>query len=415
MKRTILIAGVSLCLTLAMRPSPVAAQGKKLAFLVGVQHYAHPKLDRLKYTEKDVTGLADILREAGYDVTLLSDTAGNGNPSLMPTKANIEKRLKEVLDRSNDRKDMVVLAFAGHGLQFEGQKDAYFCPRDAKPFVEDIATLVSMAKVFGDLERCFAGAKILMVDACRNDPKLGRGIHSDNVPRPSRGVAALFSCSAGEVAFEHPSLEHGVFFHFVIEGLRGEARRLDGQVTFQSLAEYVSEKVPNRVPDLIGGGAQQSPNTKLEWHGPSPVLLTRTGTNSVPTTSANNVPTTKIVLGPKIDGSWLLTGCTDQGKKVPEADVAKIKCVAVLKDGKYSFSVDGKVQETGTYKVDTNQDPAVLDLYPADGKDKGKIELALFKIEGDVLTIAVAEAGKQRPNGFEPAKEIEVQIYKRTK
>ena len=182
---------------------------------------------------------------------------------------------------------MVVLAFAGHGLQFEGQKDAFFCPRDAKPFREDSATLVSMAQVFGDLERCFAGAKILLVDACRNDPKVSRGIHSDNVPRPSRGVAVLFSCSAGEVAFEHPALEHGVFFHYVLEGLRGEARKTDGQVTFHSLADYVSEKVPERVPDLVGEGAQQSPNTKLEWHGPSPVLLARAATNTPPPPSTD--------------------------------------------------------------------------------------------------------------------------------
>ncbi|GEM_PF-2828663 len=32
------------------------------------------------------------------------------------------------------------------------------------------------------------------------------------------GAAILFSCSAGEKAFEDPELKHGVFFHFVIEG-----------------------------------------------------------------------------------------------------------------------------------------------------------------------------------------------------
>jgi uncharacterized protein (TIGR03067 family) len=121
-------------------------------------------------------------------------------------------------------------------------------------------------------------------------------------------------------------------------------------------------------------------------------------------------------VGPKIDGNWLMTSVIDKGNKVPDADVAKFMAVAVFKDGKYSVSVGGKVQESGTYKVDTSKDPALLDMYPGDGKDKGKIEFALFKIEGDVLTIAVAEAGaKFRPKSFEPTKEIEVQTYKRTK
>ena len=52
-------------------------------------------------------------------------------------------------------------------------------------------------------------------------------VNLESVTRPQRtpppgGVLAFFSCSEGEKAYEHSDLKHGVFFHYVIEGLRGE-------------------------------------------------------------------------------------------------------------------------------------------------------------------------------------------------
>ena len=46
--------------------------------------------------------------------------------------------------------------------------------------------------------------------------------------RPPGGVAALFSCSEGQVAYEDDDLKHGVFFHFVIQGLKGKADEESG-------------------------------------------------------------------------------------------------------------------------------------------------------------------------------------------
>ena len=138
------------------------------------------------------------------------------------------------------------------------------------------ASLVSLGKVYAELDSSFASVKVLLVDACRNDPgpEGGRnGIDADNAPRPPSGVAALFSCRAGEKAFEHAKYEHGVFFHHLLQGLKGEAKNTKGNVTFHSLAEYVQEQVAVDVPKLIGGGAHQSPNMKADLSGPSLTLI----------------------------------------------------------------------------------------------------------------------------------------------
>ena len=97
-------------------------------------------------------------------------------------------------------------------------------------------TLIGLGEVYRELESSGAGLKVLLVDACRNDPqsdnsRAGGTITLESVSRPQRrpppgGVVALFSCSEGEKAFEHADLKHGVFFHFVTEGLRGSMRRM---------------------------------------------------------------------------------------------------------------------------------------------------------------------------------------------
>jgi uncharacterized caspase-like protein len=98
------------------------------------------------------------------------------------------------------------------------------------------------------------------------------------VTRPQRatppgGVAALFSCSPGEKAFEHPDLGHGVFFHFVIEGLKGKAADAEGQVTMPDLEKYLQREVYNFVRARIG--EEQTPNRIGSTNGLVPIATTR--------------------------------------------------------------------------------------------------------------------------------------------
>jgi formylglycine-generating enzyme required for sulfatase activity len=262
-----LAAGLALPLLPAQPPA-----GCKYAVLVGVNRYEHPRLPSLAYAEADVTDLARVLGKAGYQFTLLTGAAHDD--SHRPTKANIEKHLRAVL-RGCKRGDTALVAFAGHGVQFEGQKDCYFCPQDARPFKDKADTLVSLAGVYAELDGSFAGMKVLLVDACRDDPDAGRGargVTADSAPRPPQGVAALFSCRAGERAYESDKIRHGVFFYHVLQGLGGKARDGDGDVTFAGLAAYVSRHVAREVPGLVGGGARQSPNLKADY-STEPVLV----------------------------------------------------------------------------------------------------------------------------------------------
>jgi TPR repeat protein len=268
------------CLAVALAPARAQTSGKKHALLVGVREYDSSLLETLKCTENDVEELGKLLSGKGgfTAVRLLTSTRGQANRDDAPTAANIRAALAALLAKKT-RDDTVLVALSGHGVQVksaDGTKEreqGFFCPADAQ--VKDQKSLLSLAKLFKDLEDCSAGVKLVLVDACRNDPALGRSIDLDSLPRPARGIAALFSCKSGERAFESKKLGkgHGVFFHFVLEGLRGEAKNRRGEVTWSGLADYVTEKVADEVPVLIGDGAKQTPQEIRNLTGKPPVLV----------------------------------------------------------------------------------------------------------------------------------------------
>ncbi len=254
-------------------------EGRARALLVGVNRYGNARLKPLSYAVNDVTELAVELRHSGLEADLLTDDEGDKQASMRPTKANILAALRTVV-QATGRNDSILVALAGHGLQFGGDRDSYFCPIDADP--NDRRTLLSLSALFQELEAC-GGKKLVLVDACRDDPTISRGINGAALQLPDE-VAALFSCSAGERAMESDRYAHGVFFHHVLQGIKGAAAGRDENVTWDDLSKHVREKVPDDVLRLYGGQVRQTPTYRAgEMAGASPVLRrgTARGTESL--------------------------------------------------------------------------------------------------------------------------------------
>jgi uncharacterized caspase-like protein len=271
MKLTILLsAGLLALLPAFNRAGAEEPKGNKYAVMVGVSDYDHPKLRKLSFAENDVVELGDTLRAGGFNVTRLSDGAGAKDPNLKPTRANIIRELDRVLNACT-KHDLVLVALSGHGMQPGGSKENFFCPADAR--VQDLSTLIGMSDLYDRLDRSAAKVKLILADACRDDPVEGKGI--TKVPLPPEGVGVLLSCSPGEQAYESKKYSHGVFYYFVLDALRNrKAMNDDGKITFGLLAEYVQRRVSRTTPELIGEGAKQSPNLVVNISGESPVLLT---------------------------------------------------------------------------------------------------------------------------------------------
>jgi hypothetical protein len=275
------LAALGLFLALMSPPSSAQETGKRLALLVGVDKYPSGSgFSSLPFPQRDVDQLAKLLLDSGYraeHVRVLTMEKGfKDDPLFLPIGQNILQEFRLlVVDRKP--RDSLIVALVGHGLTRRVkvkdeagdvvEKDAaFFCPMNAD--IRDTDTMISLDKLYAELEVCKAGVKVMFVDACRDNPTQGNTGAIPFAPPPvPASVAALFSCSDGEVAWEEAELGggHGVFFHFLIEGLKGDADgNRDGKVSLLELTEYAQDKVPDFVSHRRGRRQM-------------PVLLGRTG------------------------------------------------------------------------------------------------------------------------------------------
>lgn len=248
----LLAALVPADLLLVQPPAKPAA--KKVALLIGVNEYTKRGLTDLKFAEPDVVALSAALTDAGFAVKAIRGAEGIGDK-----KSGREvyfSALNDVL-RGVGKADTVVLAFSGHGVQLEvnGKESPYFCPADAVP--TDPTTLIPLNEVLKVLDVNGGGYNLVLVDACRNfvDPDRGKrgGINGRRIDNLPEGTAVFFSCGGRQVARETDKMfpagggnkGHGVFFHFVLEGLRGAKDSIDedGRVTWDRLVPFVKERV----------------------------------------------------------------------------------------------------------------------------------------------------------------------------
>ncbi len=98
-----------------------------------------------------------------------------------------------------------------------------------------------------------------------------------------------------------------------------------------------------------------------------------------------------------IDGKWTIESVTRDGRK----DDAFTGASRVHEGGTYTMkAAEGKTLPTseGTFTADA--DKKTIDMKPTGGRYKDKTLLGVYKLDGDTLTIAFAEPGKDRPKEF---------------
>jgi formylglycine-generating enzyme required for sulfatase activity len=273
---------------LMVTPSALAQErpnGKKYALLVAVDRYEEASLlPGLLFPRRDIDVLEKVFLAAGYEkdnVVVMTRERGLEEFDLMPTSEHIKNQLELLLGQLTPG-DSVVVALAGHGVMMlaapagdpDGQprQRSFFCPMDANLAHKQLDRFLSFDVLYKALEGCKATVKLLPVDACRNELSAqpeGRpgGIAMPPPPLPPPLVAALFSCSDKGVSWEDEDLDggHSVFFHHVINGLKGAADRdHDNKISIAELVSYAQDKVPDHVSDPRG-----KPQT--------PILLGRAG------------------------------------------------------------------------------------------------------------------------------------------
>ncbi|HEV3384732.1 MAG TPA: caspase family protein [Gemmata sp.] len=244
---------------LELRAQPAKAKGTNYAFLVACAGYDKTELQPIKddVTINDILEFKKALLETGFEeanIVLMHDKQTERR--FLPEYEKILKELDLFLDDKKPE-DTVLLVLSGHGVLFSGEKTGYFCPIDAK--ISNKTKLIPMdgaKSIYDQLERCKAGRKLLIANACRNDPLSGSSLAGDkiklsdeypeNVPK---GIAAIYSCEAGQKSYFDSDRKRSLFFIHLTEAWRGKYLSSDGPLTLESVFEQTRVKTKLN-PDL---------------------------------------------------------------------------------------------------------------------------------------------------------------------
>jgi hypothetical protein len=225
------------------------------ALVVGVSSYRSKDIKPLRYADKDARLMAEHLASAAgagigpdHMLLLLNEQA---------TREAILGAFRDFLTRSGPN-DIVFLYFAGHGLTSTREQATYFLGYDAElPSLSgtavdqrDIARLlteqVRAGKIVFFLDACHGGGLGLTGARLRGaNTVVSRALLTEMVTKKN-GTVFLTASRAMEQSYEGEQWGggHGVFTHYLVEGLR-QGADADGnrRVTVDELAAYLMDKV----------------------------------------------------------------------------------------------------------------------------------------------------------------------------
>ena len=294
-----------------------APRGRLIAVVVGIDRYADRRVDDRGFPElscavNDAEGVSNAIQRTqppeSLDMAVLTYPSRQWEGS-RPTRENVLAALKHAAEVAGPE-DTVLFFFAGHGELVDGRP--CLVPHDAQwssgrgggtP-----ESLLGLAEILGIFEGHPSRRRVMFLDCCQTgraeDPQPGdaqAGDAQDEEPgepaaaatgrlleairHQSQGWSTLLSCSPGEESLEDLSWgQHGIFSHFLAEGLRGEADlNRDGVVSLAELVQYVADRVPRQAEAVIDEAASQQRRTPpqktqtptLVWSGPIDLPVTR--------------------------------------------------------------------------------------------------------------------------------------------
>ena len=247
----------ALLITMMALPA-AAAEGKRVAFVVGIGSYDNLSTDKqLKNAINDADGVSAKLTEIGFRVTRA--------PNLTRQLFNAE--WQKALD-SLTTEDTFVLFFSGHGVQIEGEN--YLLPRDI-PFIEYGKSeylkreSISVNQLLDNLtmgDRPHPKRAVVILDACRDNPLIPPGFKSIKTPsglaKPSstEGLFVIYAAVENSVSLDRlPSDEKSVKYSVFTRTLLPLLTRQD--LTLQGLSVTLKKEVSTLAKN---GGRRQLPS-----------------------------------------------------------------------------------------------------------------------------------------------------------
>ena len=219
--------------------------GVTYVLLVAVEYYNQPNhFPRVRYATKDATEFAKALKASGVDEDNIKPLFDKN-----ATKTAIEKEINTITKKvlENDR---IIFYFSGHGA-YEN-KENYLLPVDC--YIDDINdTSVSIKQILGKLNKSFCERNLLFLDCCHSgfepgtDTKeIDKNFLAEELIYNSKNeeyTIGFASCKNNQTSITHPVLKNGVWSHFLIKALNGDAGSIyeSGVLFSDKLQSYLNK------------------------------------------------------------------------------------------------------------------------------------------------------------------------------
>ncbi|MGD9183165.1 MAG: caspase family protein, partial [Desulfobacterales bacterium] len=221
--------------------------------------YKDRKIPPLHFTVADAQGMYNVLTNEKYGFLLKENVKILINEEA--STQNIKKTFGTWLKTNVKENDFVIVYFAGHGAPEAGS--TYWVTYDSD--IEDLyGTAISNESISKMLNSIESKTIIVFLDSCYSAATVNRGWHTRSLIEKDpfeefkgEGRVVITSSNGKQLSLEIQEYGHGVFTHYLIQGLIGKADQdLDGYVTLDEIWDYVKFNVTHTAKKF---GIHQTP------------------------------------------------------------------------------------------------------------------------------------------------------------
>ena len=226
------------------KPVVIETNEKRFALIIGNAAY---KENPLRNPVNDATDIAAKLRSLNFEVVLLTD---NNKREMINAINNLDIQAKGY--------DAVMFFYAGHGMQSKNKN--YLLPVDVEINTESDLEFecVDVDRVLAKLEDSQCNIKMIVLDACRNNPferswrsRSGRGLSSMNAPT---GTLIAYSTAPNTVAADGSTSRNSPYTSALLKALDEKipVETLFKRVRTEVIKLTEGQQVPWESTSLVG-------------------------------------------------------------------------------------------------------------------------------------------------------------------
>ncbi len=257
------------------RVSVLPANATVKALVVGIEDYqarATGALSKVDYARRDAEAFQEALR-AMYDDRLESELVVDNDATI----SNIKYQLHGFI-QSLEEDDLFIFYYAGHG--FHGQGGNRITAWDTHAHSIEGTTLLLRDVLLDPLQESACKRALAFVDACAANfaplVKSREVISNFNSEELREYLAATqyfalyLSCSPAEKSYPSDRLQHGIWTHFLLKALSGEAEEAlgpDRYLTDQGLKDYLRSEVRKYMTRETTHRGSQTPQAVITSSG----------------------------------------------------------------------------------------------------------------------------------------------------